>query len=74
MRGICPRMDGPMSVNKLETVRHFFVVRIWWDPAESENWRGAVDHVTTGEKSYFSVFDDLQLFIEKKLRDQDSVD
>jgi len=47
---------------------HAFIVRIWYEPCESEadvpECRGVVEHVATHRRQYFRTFDRLVDFIE----------
>ncbi len=56
-----------MSVKRRQ---HLFVVRMWSESATrpvSEDWHGLVQHVTSGQKLYFTDFTDLNSFIETQL-------
>ena len=47
-----------------------FLVRIWWEPSEATSagaWRGRVEDVTNGERSYFAAMPDLVAFIDERL-------
>jgi len=52
-----------------ENINHSFIVRIWIEPREiaSENlaWRGMVQHVMSGERTYFRTFEDMVGFISR---------
>jgi hypothetical protein len=46
-----------------------FIVHMWLEPGESAEgqWRGAVDHVGSGRRMYFSSLGDLTDFIRLRL-------
>ena len=47
-----------------------FLVRIWWEPSEATStyaWRGRVEEVANGERTYFSSTHDLMSFIDGRL-------
>ena len=47
----------------MQSEKHAFVVRIWKEPAQSDSsigrWRGSIDDVDSGKRSYFSDLDDM---------------
>jgi hypothetical protein len=47
---------------------HSFVVRMWCeadiDEAGAQVWRGSVDHVNSGRRSYFTEIEGLMRFIQ----------
>lgn len=51
--------------------KHAFVVRIWREPAalpgHAEVWRGSIDDVGGGVRSYFSSLDEISELIRRKL-------
>jgi hypothetical protein len=53
----------------LENINHSYIVRIWLEPREIEGanieWKGSVQHVTSGERKYFTTFAQLNAFIAK---------
>ncbi len=51
----------PAALNQL------FVVRFWVEAASRLQWRGSVEHVTTGQKLYFASMRDLTDFITLQL-------
>jgi len=48
---------------------HLFVVRIWQEPsrARSGQWRGAVEHVASQQRLYFTSLGDLADFVTLRL-------
>ncbi len=47
-----------------------FLVRIWWEPSAATStgaWRGRVEDVTSGARSYFAAMPDLVAFIDEQL-------
>lgn len=50
---------------------HRFVVRMWLEPGPEAGgrWRGAVEHVGTGQRLYFASLGDLTDFIAVRLDD-----
>ena len=47
-----------------------FLVRIWWEPSAATStgaWRGRVEDVNNGERSYFVAMPDLVAFIDERL-------
>ena len=47
-----------------------FLVRIWWEPSAATSagaWRGRVEDVSNGERSYFAALPDLVEFIDERL-------
>ena len=48
-----------------ERAQHLFVVRIWYESGETPcgEWRGLVEHVSSGQRLYFISFSDLNDFI-----------
>ncbi|MBP6440083.1 MAG: hypothetical protein KA259_00640 [Caldilineaceae bacterium] len=47
-----------------------FLVRIWWEPSAATSagaWRGRVEDVNNGERSYFAAMPDLVAFIDGRL-------
>jgi hypothetical protein len=47
-----------------------FLVRIWWEPSAATSagaWRGRVEDVTNGARSYFAALPDLVEFIDARL-------
>jgi hypothetical protein len=44
-----------------------FIVRVWKerDGSTEAQWRASVTHVTSGERRYFTQYDELQRFIER---------
>jgi hypothetical protein len=53
---------------------HRFVVRVWLEPGQeaSGQWRGAVEHVGSGQRLYFASLGDLNDFIALRLGDSSS--
>ena len=49
---------------------HVFIMRIWREPREVEGaepeWRGVVEYLATGDKSYFNSLDTLLAFLVEK--------
>jgi hypothetical protein len=54
-----------------DTVRteDLFVIRIWREPSRTgaKSWRGCSDHVGSGQRFFFSNFEDLSDFIRLRL-------
>ncbi len=50
-------------------LNHLFIVRVWPEPAGSRAWpwRGSVEHVSSGQRLYFSALADLNDFITWRL-------
>lgn len=46
--------------------QHLFIVRIWFERADT--WRGQVEHIPSGQKLYFTSLDDLNDFINLRVR------
>jgi len=47
-----------------------FVVRLWWeaeDTGEPGEWRGCVEHVSSGERRYFREIENVAEFIHGRL-------
>ena len=45
---------------------HLFVVRVWREPSQAAppgQWRGAVEHVSTGQRIYFASLAELNQFM-----------
>ena len=56
-----------MSVKRIQ---HLFVVRLWAETSTHPtfaDWHGLVQHVSTGQKLYFTSLTDLNSFIEARL-------
>ncbi len=56
-----------MSVKRIQ---HLFVVRLWAETSAQPtcaDWHGLVQHVSTGQKLYFTSLTDLNSFIEARL-------
>jgi hypothetical protein len=53
----------------LSPSQHVFVVRIWLetDDLALAQWRGAVEHVSSGQRFYFTSLGDLSDFIAVRL-------
>ena len=51
----------------LENINHSFIVRIWIEPreiaGEPAEWKGMIQHVVTGRRSYFTSLEQLSAFI-----------
>jgi hypothetical protein len=67
------RLDAPGTVGRydvaMDRTEHRFVVHMWLEQGESAEgqWRGAVDHVGSGRRIYFSSLADLTDFIRIRL-------
>ena len=54
---------------------HLFIVRIWLETSSEAEpaWRGAVEHIPTGERQYFidlsSLMDFIKLRLDEKIGD-----
>ena len=53
----------------MDRTEHRFVVHVWLEPGEpaTGQWRGAVDHLGSGRRMYFSSLGDLTDFIRLRL-------
>jgi|HubBroStandDraft_1064217.scaffolds.fasta_scaffold382806_2 hypothetical protein len=53
----------------MQRSEHRFVVHMWLEPGDNGEgqWRGAVDHVGSGRRIYFSSLGDLTDFIRVRL-------
>jgi hypothetical protein len=53
------------------SINHSYIVRLWLEPrdhpTDTPTWRGMVEYVPTGEKSYFIHFEQLITFILEKI-------
>ncbi len=50
--------------------QHLFIVRMWQEPSEAAppgQWRGSVEHVSSGQRFYFSALNDLTNFFDHHL-------
>jgi hypothetical protein len=56
----------------IQRSEHLFVVRMWREQAAvgQGQWRGSVDHVTSGQKHYFSNTSDLIEFVTLRLEER----
>jgi nitric oxide dioxygenase len=55
-----------MVTLRVERLQHLFIVRIWQEPSASAppgQWRGSVEHVSTGQRLYFANIEDLNKYI-----------
>ncbi len=52
-----------------ERSEHLFIVRVWQEPAQIQagTWRGSIEHVSSGQRLYFTSFNDLNDFIRWRL-------
>ena len=54
-------------MSSYEKGAHSFIVRIWYEPREIEGalpeWRGVIEHVSTGERQYVKDLDAIAIFI-----------
>ncbi|MFQ5857712.1 MAG: hypothetical protein ACE5LU_19065 [Anaerolineae bacterium] len=54
-------------MTSFEDNTHVFIVRIWREPREIDGaapeWRGVIEHVTTGERRYLKDVDAIVAFI-----------
>lgn len=54
-----------------KNISHSFLVRIWVEPREIADertvWRGMVQHVFSGEQTYFLTFEEMLLFMTQRL-------
>lgn len=50
---------------------HSFIVRIWREPREIEGsapeWRGTIEHVSSGQRRYFNNLDEIAAFVSPYL-------
>ncbi|PKN92464.1 MAG: hypothetical protein CVU44_15125 [Chloroflexi bacterium HGW-Chloroflexi-6] len=55
----------------LKNIRHSFIVRIWVEPRENADeqtaWRGMVQHVVSGEQTYFQTFEEMVAFMKQSM-------
>ena len=51
-------------------VEHLFIVRMWQEPSQAvtAHWRGYVEHVSSGQRLYFTSLTDLNDFIGQRLQ------
>jgi hypothetical protein len=53
----------------LKNARHSFIVRLWAESREIADerpaWRGMVQHVLSGEQTYFQTFDEMVSFMKQ---------
>ena len=61
-----PDID-PFAVNT--RAEHLFIVRLWQEPSQlaAAHWRGYVEHVSSGQRLYFTSLADLNDFIGQRL-------
>ena len=61
-------------MSPLKRLEHLFVVRIWEETGRSKSnqWRGSVEHIPSGQRLYFSSFADLNDFIDWRLHSEQS--
>lgn len=52
-----------------ERSEHLFIVRVWQEPEQikTAEWRGSIEHVPSGQRLYFTSFNDLNDFIRLRL-------
>ena len=65
-----PMTDSPSSAKHAEVTYHseLFTVRLWREQLNDHwEWRGKVQHVTTGEVRYFREWEMLIAFIREAL-------
>ena len=51
-------------------IDHVFMVRLWSETTGGvfqPGWRGVVEHVASGQRRYFTAFDDLTAFLAARL-------
>jgi hypothetical protein len=52
-----------------ENARHSFIVRLWAESREIADerpvWRGLVQHVLSGEQTYFQTFEEMVSFMKQ---------
>ncbi len=51
-------------------IDHVFMVRLWAETIGESvppEWRGVVEHAASGQRRYFTSFDDLTLFLRAQL-------
>jgi RecB family exonuclease len=54
--------------------QHLFIVRTWREPSTvvaTSEWRGLVEHVSTGQRRYFTRLEDLDRFILQQMEESD---
>jgi hypothetical protein len=52
--------------------QHLFIVRLWHEPSQIAppgQWRGSVEHTSSGRRRYFTAFDALVDFVAAQLGD-----
>jgi hypothetical protein len=55
-------------------LQHLFIVRTWREPSTvvaTSEWRGLVEHVSTGQRRYFTRLEDLDRFILQQMEEAD---
>jgi hypothetical protein len=62
-----------MESEPLRPASHLFTVRLWLEPLGDgqTEWRGKVQHVTSGEAQYIRDWPALQAFLERRLQPLD---
>ncbi len=51
-------------------INHVFMVRLWAETtgeSSPPDWRGVVEHAASGQRRYFTSFDDLTAFLQVQL-------
>ncbi|HTX03950.1 MAG TPA: hypothetical protein VMD07_09740 [Candidatus Acidoferrales bacterium] len=56
-----------MTVRSSRTEENVFVVRTWNErgPGGESQWRASVTHVLSGDRRYFTSYDDLHRFLDR---------
>ncbi len=64
-------MPLPNERRSNERRHHLFVVRMWYEPDQTSEgqWRGSIEHVSSGQQMYFISLTDMTDFIALRLRD-----
>ena len=60
----------PEPLTVTARAEHLFIVRMWQEPspAVAAHWRGYVEHVSSGQRLYFTSLTDLNDFISQRLQ------
>lgn len=62
-----PKNGGLCAVTSVDKDSLVFILRLWREPREIEGadpeWRGVIEHLKTGERRYWTGFDDMLDFL-----------
>jgi len=63
---------GRMILDKEPVERHTFVIKLWQEGEEdTQNWRGRITHVASGESAHFVDLQEILVFITRYLQGAD---